>query len=556
MHYFQNEISMKVRVHEEKQIIQGEINNFNLYLSEFAKERRNLTKHEIIEKCDISLNGSTPEDKGLQVNIVTSKIRVHVSPGTIELINNIMATMTKPEQDVSLTEKLPPDYNSLWEAHEFLENDFWFIRCEEAEDALSLESMAVEPVVKDEMCMIDVPSITIVIENGVGIHTIPMLIIETSMDGRVKNWSTEMSIESSLRLTMFYYNNTLALWEPLIEPVEVENRMELLEYVPWELNFEMSVDKHLDESQDEPTTSININSKQTLELTVTKTCLDVLTTLGSDFSKAIEKEGLMDMEVHAKYVLKNDTGLILHLELANTDLVFHNANFQEQHKDNSVFFENISVDCSTPGNSCVLYPCGKVYLEENEDNKVKDVPSLLEETIKSSSLGTTEETSSQEKFITLYVSLIFMFHSLICYRCFHLVYLQIPDAQKKIQLPIHRADKRYFPIYRETNQEPWGIISEIKQERGSTIVTVRGIVQVFNHFTVPITIHRYVNGEPNLIGEVLPNEYFNVPLIYIHDYVKDLHFSITVCFSLIFLFLLILIDMYFNFRVIGLQSKV
>jgi vacuolar protein sorting-associated protein 13A/C len=210
----------------------------------------------------------------------------------------------------------------------------------------------------------------------------------------------------------------------------------------------------------------------------------------------------MDMEVHAKYVLKNDTGLILHLELAETGLFFHNANFEEQNKDSSVIFENVGMDNRIPGNSCVIYPSGKVYLEEID--QVKDVPSLLEESLKSTSFSQTEETISQEKFITLF----------------------IPDAQKKIQLPIHRADKRYFPIYRETNQETLGIISEIKQERGSTTVTVRGIVQVFNHFTVPIMIHRFVNGEQHLVGEVLPNEFYNVPLNIIHDHVKDLHFSI------------------------------
>lgn len=184
---------MKVRIHDEKQVIQGEINNFNLYLSEFNPLRRNLTRHEIIEKCNISLHGSTPEDKGLQVNLITSKIRVHVSPGTIELINHIMATMTQQESDVSEIDKLPPDYSDLWSSTKFEENDFWFIRCEEGEDALSLASLAIEPVKKDELCVIDIPSITIIIENGVGRHTCPMLVIETSMDGRVTNWSTEVS---------------------------------------------------------------------------------------------------------------------------------------------------------------------------------------------------------------------------------------------------------------------------------------------------------------------------------------------------------------------------
>lgn len=126
---------------------------------------------------------------------------------------------------------------------------------------------------------------------------------------------------------------------------------------------------------------------------------------------------------------------------------------------------------------------------------------------------------------------------------------------KKLELPIHRADNRYFPIYRESNQEPWGIISEIKQEHGSTKITVRGIVQVFNHFTVPITIHRFVNGAPFEIGEIKPNEWFNVPLSYIHDTVKDLHFSISVRS----LFQIQFSDSEIRFiflRVIGYQSKV
>lgn len=115
------------------------------------------------------------------------------------------------------------------------------------------------------------------------------------------------------------------------------------------------------------------------------------------------------------------------------------------------------------------------------------------------------------------------------YKNLNLTHLQVPDAQmKKLELPIHRADNRYFPIYRESNQEPWGIISEIKQEHGSTKITVRGIVQVFNHFTVPVLIHRFVGGTAYEIGEIKPNECFNVPLSYVHDIIKELHFSISV----------------------------
>lgn len=501
----QNEISAKVRLLGEKQNIQGEIKNFSLYLSEFNPERRNHTKHYVLHPCCISLNGSTPEDKGLHVSLNVSKIKICVSPATIELMNKILATMTHQENEQANVNKEPPDFSDLWAAKSFDDDDFWFIKVDEGFDALSLESLIIEPVGKEEKCVVEVPSIAIIIENGVGVHTIPMLFIETSMDAQITNWSSEMGITSTLRLTMSYYNNVLALWEPLIEPVEMDSSLGLSEYNPWELNFELNVDKHLENpDKEEPTTFIKVKSEQTLELLVTKTCLDVLQTLGNAFSKAIEQEGLIKAGVvDAPYVLRNDTGLELQLELNGSQFLFHAANFSPSENSGLVVFENTGIIASPiieDITSCVIYPGGKVYLQPKSE--ALQSFSLLDETIKSMSYG---EKVGQEKFITLY----------------------IPEVQKRLQLPIHRADKRYFPIYRERNQEPWGIISEISIEMGSTFVTIRGVLQVFNHFTVPITIHRYVNGRQMDIGLIRPNESFNVPLNCIHDASKDLHFSIV-----------------------------
>lgn len=449
--------------------------------------------------------GSTPEDKGLHVSLKVSKIKICVSPATIELMNKIFVTMTSQSEEAKV-KKEAADYSDLWLAKSFDDDDYWFIKVDEAFDVLSLDSLVIEPVGKEEKCIVEVPSIAIIIENGVGVHTIPMLFVETSMDAQVSNWSSAMGITSTLRLTMSYYNNTLALWEPLIEPVENDSLVGLSEYNPWELMFELSVDKHLDDTEkEEPTTFIKVKSEQTLELLVTKTCLDVLQTLGNAFSKAIEQEGLIKTGVvDAPYVLRNDTGLELQLELNGTQFLFHAANFNPHERSSGlVVFENTGIVTSPvieDITSCVIYPGGQVYLQPTPG--AIEAFSLLDETIKSMSYG---DKVGQEKFITLY----------------------IPEVQKRLQLPIHRADKRYFPIYRERNQEPWGIISEISIEMGSTFVTIRGILQVFNHFTVPIAINRYVNGAQVEIGQILPNESFNVPLNCIHDSGKDLHFSIA-----------------------------
>ena len=209
------------------------------------------------------------------------------------------------------------------------------------------------------------PSIALIIENGVGVHTIPMLFIETSMDAQVSNWSSEMKVSSTLRLTMSYYNNVIALWEPLIEPVETIEPNGLAEYYPWELQFSLEVDKHLESmDREEPTTIIKITSEQTLQLIVTKSCIDVLQTLGNAFSKAIEQEGLITSGVDAPYILKNDTGLEIQLELSETEFMFDAANFVPGEQNELVVFENLHIMESPVIDdikSCVIYPGMDTY---------------------------------------------------------------------------------------------------------------------------------------------------------------------------------------------------
>jgi vacuolar protein sorting-associated protein 13A/C len=185
------------------------------------------------------------------------------------------------------------------------------------------------------------------------------------MDAQVSNWSSEMKIASTLRLTMSYYNNVQALWEPLIEPVETDT-IGLAEYFPWELQFSLEVDKHHESpDKEEPTTVIKVKSEQTLELIVTKTCVDVLQTLGNAFSKAIEQEGLITSGVDAPYVLRNDTGLEIQLELNDTEFLFHAANFTPRDKNELVVFENVHI-LESPViediKSCVIYPGKKIEL--------------------------------------------------------------------------------------------------------------------------------------------------------------------------------------------------
>lgn len=49
-----------------------------------------------------------------------------------------------------------------------------------------------QPKRKKELCVVEVPSIEIVIETGFGYYTYPMIVIKSKMNGEIRNWSSEV----------------------------------------------------------------------------------------------------------------------------------------------------------------------------------------------------------------------------------------------------------------------------------------------------------------------------------------------------------------------------
>lgn len=114
----------------------------------------------------------------------------------------------------------------------------------------------VEP--KPEVCIVEIPSIVIVIETGLGYYTYPLLVIETKMNAEIRDWSSEISIESSMSLGIAYYNTVMAVWEPLLEPNERQKSNGLTEYGPWELNFNLKIEKNGEENDGRIRSILNI----------------------------------------------------------------------------------------------------------------------------------------------------------------------------------------------------------------------------------------------------------------------------------------------------------
>lgn len=252
-----------------------------------------------------------------------------------ELLNRILVTMQSGGINQQDEQDRIFDYLNLWKPRPFEEHDYWYLKTDLALEAIeSTENTVLRKKTLEEMCIISVPSIIVTIEAGVGNKTVPMILMETSLKGTAKNWSTQLVLEAVLTMQMGYYNSRLAMWEPLIEPVEVKKEQKS-RFVPWELKIELAKNDQEDsypltsptsESSDiqeiapqQVVMSVDITSENTLELTVTKTCLEVLQNLGKAFSNAMKQEQDVKLvNVQSTYKVLNNVGVPITLLLEDS----------------------------------------------------------------------------------------------------------------------------------------------------------------------------------------------------------------------------------------------
>lgn len=62
-----------------------------------------------------------------------------------------------------------------------------------------------------------------------------MISVNSSLEASARNWSSFLTMNSSVFLQMSYYNEAFCVWEPVIEPVYVKENEKNL-WKSWQLN--------------------------------------------------------------------------------------------------------------------------------------------------------------------------------------------------------------------------------------------------------------------------------------------------------------------------------
>ncbi|KAK6631306.1 hypothetical protein RUM44_005832 [Polyplax serrata] len=479
------EILMKYRLAGVRKVISGTLSDIELYSCCFNPAKRRHTLAQVIKPFTISVAGSTPLDQGLHIDICLTEILININPNTVELISKCYeALLSKSHVDKeNLNEK---DLSDLWNAKEFDPDDYWFFKAEQGEDALTAISSTSsenfsERKATDEICLLAIPTVVILIEGWTAKQSKPLLLMRTGFQFQCNNWSTKLTVTSTLTFQLQYYNKVGAAWEPLIEPVEIQEDKEKKikhSYVPWEVNFSIAFgdDGYL-EAVEPPKVSVTISCSDVLPITLTKTGLDVLKSVVDTYTSAVTRRIVKTIVDLPPFIIKNETGLM-------AELLLEESNLQV---------------CKTISSQYKI-----VKLESKSEVELQ---------LKSTRMSLVKSLCCVEGKSGLRLRVQFPISKPIVY-----------------ELPLNLASKRYYPIPLKQldAEEVWGLVSDVSIKDNTTVLVLRSTVKVINYFNEPINIHSLSeNGtEAEYVGVVEGNSDFSLPFHAVYSSNKKLFFSI------------------------------
>ncbi|TRY69082.1 hypothetical protein TCAL_09656 [Tigriopus californicus] len=481
------------------------LSNIRCHTCRFNPDLREETMAQILKPCTLSFTISKNEGHGMRVNVNMSDLCLNVSPYSIIIIQNsvqaFIDSMGQKERmekkDVAKTE----DLTELWRTKPFEHENFWFLKPDQAQDALELSSSisSGQGVFLDEQAILNINNLVIKVESGAGNNTIPLVLLESSFNCDIKNWSSsKMSATGTLNLEVAYYNAKLALWEPVIEPVcQIKPDGSTLKR-RWDLNLSLQSNSSSDfgsivasPSFDQvdgfvcpenlpPLMVIGLESKDILEVTLTKSFMGVLTTLVQSFADVTESK---KKELpQAPFIVQNRTGKKLTLVLSSTHFRYFVANERPGETKTKELEHGQDVN---------------LIMSKNRSQSVTQYVSPLQ-----------EQNENAEAMLKI----------------------KIEGEKDPFDLPVSKADSRFFPFPFRGDEmgDHHGLVSDIKVENGCKYITIRSVIQIKNHFDMPVNVLKY-DGHSKYIklAQLQPDENFDVPLQHVYSDPYEYSFQIA-----------------------------
>ncbi len=499
---------------DDNMSMMASLTNIRCHTCRFNPQFREETMAQILQPCTLSFSISQQGGHGMRVQCNMTDLCMNVSPRSMQIIQNSVQAFidsmgTEDVSETAITDH-DEDHSQLWVTKPYDASKLWFLKGDDAPEAVEAidtlsNSTLTSAASGDEQAFININNLVIKVESGIGNNTIPLLLLESSVNCSFRDWSSKrMSMIGSINLEMAYYNSKLALWEPVVEPIVSQFKPDgSVVRKRWDMSVTLQqnassdfgsalvspsfddVDGFVSPELMPPLMVLSLQSTQVMEITVTKSLLGVLNTLATSFSEA-STSTKKDLPV-APFVIQNFLGKTITVHLEN------NKGFK--------YFKY----GEKPGQSSLLdLPSG----EEAQLILFKDRSKDKDDEGSSRYVSPLQEQTEQAE---------------ACLK------LKVKGEKGYFEIPVQKADKRFFPFQFRGDEmgDHHGMVSEISVNNGCKSITLKSIVEIKNHYLRQVNVYSF-DGKSSYkkLAAIEPDKSYSVPLEAVYAKPYEFYFQI------------------------------
>ncbi|XP_007956453.1 vacuolar protein sorting-associated protein 13C [Orycteropus afer afer] len=442
-----------------EQMMEASVRDLKVLACPFLREKRGKNITTVLQPCSLFMEKCTWASGKQNINITLKECIIKISPIILNTVMTIMAAMSpKAKEDES--KDTSKEMENLWGIRSVNDYNSWFLGVDTATEVTE-NFTDIEHLLIEENCAIVVESVQVTLECGLGHRTVPLLLAESKFSGIIKNWTSLMAATADMTLEVHYYNETHAAWEPLIERVEGKKQ--------WNLRLDVKKnpvqDKSLVPGDDfiflpDPQMAIYISSGDTMNITISKSCLNVFSNLAKGFSEGTTSTFDYSLKDRAPFTVKNAIGIPINVRPS------HNLRVMGSPERSDIY----DVDAG-----------------QNLELEYASMEPLRQ--------GKLSILSRQE---SSFFTLTFVPHG----------YTEVAN------IPVVRPGRRLYNVRNPTASFSDSVLVQIDATEGNKVITLRSPLQIKNHFSIAFIIYKFVKNVKLLerIGVARPEEEFHVPL--------------------------------------------
>uniref|UniRef100_A0A914DD96 Vacuolar protein sorting-associated protein 13 n=1 Tax=Acrobeloides nanus TaxID=290746 RepID=A0A914DD96_9BILA len=460
------------------QQMKGGVQDLQIVSTYFQEEMRHLSSYHVLNKMSINFHGTIDnKTRAQEFDVDLGEILIKVSPSIIRLLSAVSAQMAiKPGSDDGKQARKPvlKEYPRYWEKSQVKEYEYWWFQnvAQEADEDFQLELEVIAPTDHDEKASINLKKFAVTLETGSEDETVPMILLESSFNAVAKDWSGRLNADATFQLQLSYYNETYSVWEPIIEPVLNTNG----EWESWQLTMKLCA--HSEEETNgstgqesgtpaiPPKMTVNIEAKELMNITVTKSLMQLTYKLSDEFEKAakqISPPASHELPGISPYLVLNETGL--DVKISNSDSLLANESGAPVDATHGSFVE-LDIKGWKP----------QIGLQIAEDRRKAELRLDL--------LGTQREVS------------------------------------------VLRAETRCLRLPKQADSgKQWTMVVDTRIENSRRVVYLKSLVNFVNHTTTPLEIYSQHGTKLDLCGTAKTDGTpLNISIPNLYTDVGELHF--------------------------------